>query len=121
MSLIGQMESWDWTPLYADLAVTAAHAVDALEKQGKPAQRSALIRALSANLVLNASWNLLFFRARRPWIAAAECAALTVSSADLVRRVAVADRRAGWALAPYPLWCAFATTLTVAIARRNPG
>jgi len=30
------------------------------------------------------------------------------------------DRRAGIALAPYPAWCAFATALTVAVARRNP-
>ena len=109
-----------WTPLYADLAVTTAQAADALEQQGRSGQRAALIRALSANLVLNASWNWLFFKANRPWIAAAECAALTASSADLVRRVASADRRAGWALTPYPLWCAFATALTVAIARRNP-
>ena len=45
---------------------------------------------------------------------------LTVSSADLARRVGAADRRAGLALTPYPVWCAFATALTVAIARRNP-
>ncbi len=109
-----------WTPLYADLAVTTARAADALEQQGKVAERAALIRALSANLTLNASWNWLFFKAHRPWVAAAECAALTVSSADLVRRVVAADRRAGWALLPYPLWCGFATALTVAIARRNP-
>ncbi len=109
-----------WTPLYVDLAVTTAQAADAFEQQGKPAQRAALVRALSANLALNASWNALFFKAHRPWVAAAECAVLTVSSVDLVRRVGAADRRAGWALAPYPLWCGFATALTVAIARRNP-
>jgi benzodiazapine receptor len=109
-----------WTPLYADLAVTTAQAADSFERQGEPGQRAALIRALSANLALNASWNWLFFKAHRPWVAAIECAALTASSADLVRRVAMADWRAGWALAPYPVWCAFATALTVAIARRNP-
>ena len=106
-----------WTPLYADLAVTSARALDALD-----AARSRTLRlpaALAANLVLNAGWNVLFFRARRPWLAAAECAALTVSSADLVRRTAAVDRRAAIALAPYPAWCAFATALTVAIARLN--
>ena len=109
-----------WTPLYADLALTTAQAADSLERQGQPEQRAALIRALAANLALNASWNWLFFKAHRPWIAAIECATLTASAADLVRRVAIADRRAGWALVPYPVWCAFATALTVAIARRNP-
>ena len=79
-----------------------------------------LIGALAVNLVLNTGWSWLFFRGHRPWLAAAECAVLTASSADLVRRVGAADRRAGFALAPYPAWCAFATALTVAIARRNP-
>ena len=104
-----------WTPLYADLAVVSARTLDGLEG----AQRAAFTRALAANLVLNAGWNVLFFRARRPWLAAAECAVLTISSADLVRRAAAVDRPGAAALAPYPAWCAFATALTAAIARRN--
>jgi benzodiazapine receptor len=109
-----------WTPLYADLAVCSAQALDVLEEQGRAAEKRSLATALAANLALNAGWNWLFFRVHRPWLAAGECAVLTVSSADLVRRVAAADRRAALALSPYPLWCAFATALTVAIARRNP-
>ena len=109
-----------WTPLYADLAVTTAQAIETLEQQGDMVEKRSLIKALAVNLVLNGTWNWLFFRLHRPWIAAAECAVLTVSSADLVRRVGATDRRAGWALLPYPVWCAFATTLNVAIARLNP-
>jgi benzodiazapine receptor len=107
-----------WTPLYADLAVTSARALDRLAARGS-GERAAYRAALAANLVLNAGWNVVFFRARRPWLAAAECAVLTVSAADLVRRTAVVDRRAALALAPYSAWCAFATALTIAIARRN--
>src|SRR3954470_8401199 len=51
-----------WTPLYADLAVTSARALDALDDRGRAAYR----RALGANLALNAGWNVLFFKARRP-------------------------------------------------------
>ncbi|GAA2006103.1 tryptophan-rich sensory protein [Nakamurella flavida] len=109
-----------WTPLYVDIAVTSAVAADALAAQGRHDERSALLRALAVNLGLNTGWSWLFFRVSRPWFAAAECAALAVSTADLVRRVGAADRRAGWALLPYPLWCTFATALTVALARRNP-
>jgi tryptophan-rich sensory protein len=105
-----------WTPLYADIAAVTAHTLDGLP----PADRAGYRRAVAGNLVLNAAWSWLFWRSRRPWLAAAEAAALTVSSADLVRRTSRQDPRAGRALAPYPLWCAFATTLTVAIARRNP-
>lgn len=109
-----------WTPLYADLAATTGKALTSLDQQGRKSEKAALTTAFGVNLVLNAAWNWLFFRAHRPWIAAVECAVLTASSADLVRRVGAADRRAGMSLAPYPLWCAFATVLTVAIARRNP-
>ena len=105
-----------WTPLYADIAITSAVVLDHLE----PVPRQRFQMALAANLTLNAAWNWIFFRAHRPWWAAAECAVLTASSVDLVRRAGQADRRAALALAPYPLWCAFATALTVAIARRNP-
>ncbi len=109
-----------WTPLYADLALASGHAISTLGQLGRDRDRDSLIGALVVNLALNTGWSLLFFRGHRPWLAAAECAVLTVSSADLVRRVGAADRRAGVALAPYPAWCAFATALTVAIARRNP-
>lgn len=110
-----------WTPLYADIAVSSAQALDVLDEQGRSAEKRSLTTALAVNLVLNGGWNWLFFRVHLPWLAAGECAALTVSSADLVRRVGAADRRAALAMSPYPVWCAFATALTVAIARRNPG
>jgi len=109
-----------WTPLYADIAVSTAIALDRLS--GDPtrrAERTAYRGVLATNLLLNAGWSMLFWRTRRPWLAAAECAALTVSSADLTFRTAHADRRAAVALAPYPLWCAFATALTTSIAWRN--
>jgi tryptophan-rich sensory protein len=75
---------------------------------------------LAANLILNASWSWLFWRGRRPWLAAAECAVLTASSADLVRRTYNLNRGAGVALAPYAVWCGFATALSTAIAKLNP-
>lgn len=110
-----------WTPLYADIAASCAQALDVLDEQRRPAEKRSLTTALAVNLALNGAWNWLFFRVHLPWLAAGECAVLTVSSADLVRRVAAADRRAALAMSPYPVWCAFATALTVAIARRNPG
>ncbi|UUL77894.1 tryptophan-rich sensory protein [Pseudarthrobacter sp. Fe7] len=63
----------------------------------------------------------LFWRSRRPWLAAAEAAVLAASSADLVRRTYRLHRTAGASLAPYAAWCGFATVLSAAIARLNPG
>ncbi|MGW5570417.1 TspO/MBR family protein [Nocardia thailandica] len=104
-----------WTLLYADLAVISALALD-----NAPDERHATRtrRALSVDLVLNAGWSLVFFRAHRLGAATLIAAALTASSADLTRRAAAADRR-GLALAPYPAWCAFATVLSAALWRRN--
>ncbi|MGP4032699.1 TspO/MBR family protein [Pseudarthrobacter sp. 1C304] len=116
-----------WTALYADLAVSSAAALDSgsADEAGGDGARAGQIAAyrgaLAANLVLNAGWSWLFWRARRPWLAAAECALLTASSADLVRRTYRLNRGAGAALAPYALWCGFATVLSTAIARLNPG
>ncbi|RIK15952.1 MAG: TspO protein [Acidobacteria bacterium] len=108
-----------WTPLYADIAVTSAVALDRLEAAGRHGERAAYRRALAVNLALNAGWSWLFWRSRRPWLAAAECAVLAVSSADLVRRTSRASRGAGLALAPYAAWCAFATALSTTIAVKN--
>lgn len=116
-----------WTALYADLAVTTAVALDSTDVTDTAGGRSrrqeirAYRGALAANLALNAAWSWLFWRSRRPWLAAAECAVLAASSADLVRRTYRLNRAAGVALAPYAAWCGFATVLSTAIARLNPG
>lgn len=116
-----------WTALYADIAVSSAAALesqDPAETPGGPDRRReirAYRGALAANLILNTAWSWLFWRCRRPWLAAAECAVLAASSADLVRRTYKLNRRAGVSLAPYAVWCGFATVLTTAVARLNPG
>ncbi|MGV9408660.1 TspO/MBR family protein [Nocardia sp. NPDC003693] len=105
-----------WTMIYADIALSTAAALD---RESAGAGRSALMRALELNLVANAAWSWLFFRAHRPGVAAVTSAVLTASSADLVRRVGRVRPAAGTALAVYPAWCAFATVLSTAIWRRN--
>ncbi|MET3810514.1 tryptophan-rich sensory protein [Arthrobacter sp. UYEF3] len=67
-----------WTALYADLAVSSAVALDSQEAGDAPVRQDgrrqirAYQGALAANLVLNAGWSWLFWRSRRPWLAAAE-------------------------------------------------
>jgi translocator protein len=105
-----------WTALYAGTAWAAG---DVLARDRGPRRRR-FARAFAANLVLNAGWTPLFFRAHRPWAATAECAVLAASTADLVRRAAAVSRPAAVTLAPYAAWTVFATVLSGAIARRNP-
>lgn len=110
-----------WTTLYADIAVTSAVAIDDLREQGRADEATAYAAALAANLVLNAGWSWLFFGAHRLGAAAFTAGALAVSSADLTRRTVAANGPAGVALAPYPLWCAFATALSTDFWRLNRG
>jgi tryptophan-rich sensory protein len=106
-----------WTTLYGLIAVASARTLDRLET---PGERRAFATALGGNLALNAGWNWLFFRARRPHWALAEILVMEASTLDLTRRAARADSKAAKMLLPYAGWVAFATLLNVAIARRNP-
>lgn len=108
-----------WTTLYVDIAATSAAAVDRFRANGEHRKAGAYAAALAANLVLNAGWSWVFFGKRRLGSSVLTAAALTASSADLVRRAADADRKYGAALAPYPLWCTFATVLSADIWRLN--
>ncbi|GAA4735024.1 hypothetical protein GCM10023328_13860 [Modestobacter marinus] len=104
-----------WTALYAGTAWAAGEVLSHAE----PASRRSFARAYAVNLVLNTAWTPLFFRAHRPWAATVECAALTVSTVDLVRRAAAVSSPAAAVLVPYAGWTAFATALSAAIARRT--
>ncbi|HZW43770.1 MAG TPA: TspO/MBR family protein [Dermatophilaceae bacterium] len=106
-----------WTTLYGLMALASARTLDRLEG---PGERRAFATAFGANLVLNAGWNWLFFKARRPRWALAEILVLEASTIDLTRRVAKVDSPASRMLMPYAGWVAFATALNAAIARRNP-
>ena len=108
-----------WSALYADIAVTSSAAINRFRAGGDDAKARAYIGALGANLVLNAGWSWIFFGMRKPGAAAAAAAVLTASSADLARRAAAAEPKLGAALAPYPLWCGFATVMTTHIWRLN--
>jgi translocator protein len=108
-----------WTALYGDIAATSAVAIDRFRAAGQHDKANRYAAALSVNLLLNAGWTWLFFRYHRLGASALGAAVLAGSSADLVRRTAEADTRAGLALLPYPLWCSFATALSTHIWRLN--
>jgi benzodiazapine receptor len=108
-----------WTTLYGDIAASSAVAIDRFRATGQHEKANRYIAALGVNLVLNAGWTWFFFRYHKLGASALGAAALAASSADLVRRTAQADTRAGLALLPYPVWCSFATALSTHIWRLN--
>lgn len=81
-----------WTALYATTAVSAARASAELAESNELRRSRTLERSLLVNMALNTGWTGLFFRARRPWLATAECAVLATSSLDLARRAGAAGR-----------------------------
>jgi benzodiazapine receptor len=104
-----------WTPLYVLIAIAGTRALN----RTTGTDRAAFARAYGVNLILNAGWTALFFRARNPKVALGEIAALNLSNGVLLRRAAAADPLAGVALAPYAAWTVFATCLNAAIVRLN--
>jgi tryptophan-rich sensory protein len=108
-----------WTSLYADIAVTSASTIDQLRAQGDEAKTRAYLAALGTNLVLNAGWSWLFFKSHKLGASAVTAGVFTASSADLARRTARVNPKAGLALTPYPLWCSFATVMSTDIWRLN--
>jgi translocator protein len=110
-----------WTALYADIAATSAVALDRLRTAGRDEEARKYAAALGVNLALNAGWSWLFFRYHKLGASVLGAGVLAASSADLARRTARADPRAGAAQSLYPLWCAFATFLSAHIWRLNRG
>ncbi|MCB1263142.1 MAG: tryptophan-rich sensory protein [Mycobacterium sp.] len=108
-----------WTTLYVDIAATSAAAIERFRAEGQDGKARAYIAALGANLALNAGWSWVFFKMNKLGPSVVAAAALAASSADLTRRAADADPKFGAALAPYPLWCGFATVMTADIWRLN--
>lgn len=108
-----------WTTLYGDIAATSAVAIERYRATGQHDKARRYTAALVVNLILNAGWSWLFFRYHKLGAAAVGAAALTASSAVLVRRTADATPRGGLALLPYPVWCGFATVLSTHIWRLN--
>lgn len=108
-----------WTTLYGDIAVTSAGTIDTLRERGDDTAVRSYTTALGVNLVLNAGWSWLFFKAHKLGPSAVAAGALAISSADLARRTAKVNSTAGLALAPYPLWCTFATVMSTDIWRLN--
>ena len=108
-----------WTTLYVDIAATSAAAIERFRAEGQDGKARAYIAALGANLALNAGWSWVFFKMNKLGPSVVAAAALAASSADLTRRAADADLKFGAALAPYPLWCGFATVMSADIWRLN--
>ena len=106
-----------WTTIYALCAVAFERA---WSRAPQGAARWRILAFCAANLLLNLLWSAIFFTARRPDLALVEVVPFWISIALLAREFARHARLAGWLLAPYLAWVAFAAFLNLTIVRLNP-
>lgn len=109
-----------WTTLFTTIALAATATITELEEDGRPEEAERFTRAYAANLAVNAAWSGLFFRAHATRTSTVVAALLATSAADLARRAAPTGRGKAASFGAYAAWCAFATALNAAVARRNP-
>lgn len=104
-----------WTLLYIAIAVAGWRVWMARRR----ARTRIALTAYSVQLALNLAWSFVFFAYHMIGAAFAEIlmllAAISVN-AVLFWRI---DRTAGWLLAPYAAWVAFASILNLALWRLN--
>lgn len=112
-----------WTTLYVLMGL-AAWLV--WRERGAPGTNVSKLRARGlvlfvAQLVLNALWSWIFFRWRQGAWAFAEIVLLWLVIAAVAGHFVRVRPLAAWLLIPYLAWVTFASALTWAIWRGNPG
>jgi len=104
-----------WSTLYALMGV-AAWLV-----WRSPAARGAALGLFGTQLAANALWSWLFFAWHRGAMAAVEVLVLLVLIVATIAAFWRISRLAALLLVPYVLWVSFASVLTWAVWRSNPG
>jgi len=104
-----------WSALYALMGVAAWLVWRA------PVSSRAALGLFAAQLAANALWSWLFFAWHRGALAAAEVLVLLTLIIATVAAFWGVRRLAALLLVPYLLWVAFASALTWAVWRANPG
>ena len=110
---------WVFAPVWTLLYLMIALAGWRVWRSAGMAGARAGMAAYAAQLALNLAWSFLFFGGRMIGIALVEIAlllAVICVNAVLFWRT---DRLAGWLLAPYAAWVAFACVLNFALWRLN--
>ncbi|NND07626.1 MAG: tryptophan-rich sensory protein [Saprospiraceae bacterium] len=105
-----------WTVLYALMGISAGLIWDAGWKN-KPVQNAIML--FLAQLILNATWSVVFFGTQSPIAALVIILALLILIWLCMRRLRPINRWATVLLLPYFLWVSFATILNASIVYLN--
>lgn len=105
-----------WTLIFS---LAAASGVIAWRDAPSQVRREWMLALFALNGFLNVLWSLLFFKLKRPDWALMEVGFLWLSVALLMVVLGQYSRKAGWLLAPYLVWIAFAAFLNWTTVRLN--
>lgn len=108
--------SWIFGPVWTLLYLLMGIALYLVWKEGtaQKAVRTALW-IFAVQLVLNASWSLVFFGAQAPGWSLVIIVAMLIAIASTIWAFARVSKVAAWLLVPYIVWVSFATYLNAAI------
>ena len=104
-----------WSALYALMGISAWLV------WRSPGSKGAALGLFGAQLVANALWSWFFFSWHRGALAAVEVLVLLALIAATMAAFWRTSRLAALLLVPYVLWVSFASVLTWALWRSNPG
>ena len=102
-----------WTTLYILMGI-ALYLV--LSAKGKV---QSAVTVFGIQLVLNASWSIIFFGMRNPILALVDIAALWVAIVLTIKSFYKINKLAGNLLLPYLVWVTFASILNLSIVLLN--
>jgi translocator protein len=112
---------WVFAPVWIALyAVTAAAAWRVWEAPADSADKREALGFFAIQLALNAVWAPVFFGLQKPVSALVIIVFMLAAIWGTMRRFLLIDPLAGWMLAPYLAWVAFAVLLNAAIVGLNP-
>lgn len=115
-----QPPDWLFGPVWTTIfGLSAIAGIFAWRRAPDGAERRRMLMFFIVNLVLNAIWSLLFFRAQRPDLALIEVAFLWLSIAILMLSMWRYSRASSVLLLPYIVWVSFAAFLNFTIVRLN--
>ena len=104
-----------WSVLYALMGIAAWFV------WRSPGPKGGALALFAAQLAANALWSWLFFAWHLGALAAVEVLVLLALILATIRAFWRTSRTAAWLMLPYLLWVAFASLLTWAVWRSNPG
>ena len=117
---LGSPPSWVFAPVWTTLYAMIGWAHFEYWKEPSGHNKSAGHRLQVTQLVLNATWSLVFFGLRNPQLALLNIVLLWVAIVATMITFGRVSKRAQWLMLPYLLWVSYATYLNVGVVALNP-